>query len=152
MMKHIMYDKGQMKKYGSAIVMLVVLCGLAGAGRAKITGDQDIADDISLSSPMGHTPLRADIIDKKLSNFTLDVQQFANIGVSENAASYAVYTNRSMPATCADFSERSLTYWQPSKYKRSFDLRQNKDVVQAIEKFGCIIVRGNQSKGQENAS
>ncbi len=134
-----------MKKYGSALIMLVVLCGLAGAGRAKISANHaDIG--IPTASPAGHEPLRADIVNKRLSNFTLDIQQFANISANENAETYAVYTNGTLPATCGDFTGKDITYWQPSKYKRSFDLRGHRDVVQAFEEYGCIIVKSNQSK------
>lgn len=140
-----------LKKYLSAIIMLVVLCGLAGAGRAKISNnEQDLG--IQTASPVGHEPLRADIVNTKLSNFTLDIQQFANIGTSEEAQTYAVYTKGTLPGTCGDFSQAELTYWEPSKYKRSFDLRGHKDVVKALDKYGCIIVRSNQSRGANNAS
>lgn len=145
MMKTKRAKENTMKKYGSAVIMLVVLCGLAGAGRAKIAGHQaDIG--VPTISPAGHEPLRADIINSKLSSFTLDIQQFANIGVSEDAPTYAVYTNGSLPATCGDFSEADITYWQPSKYRRSFDLRGHDDVVKALDEYGCIIVKSNQSK------
>lgn len=148
-MKKIMSETA--KKYMSAIVMLVVLCGLAGAGRAKIASD-DVSLGVPTASPIGHEPLRADIVNDKLSSFTLDIQQFANIGTSENAATYAVYTKGTLPGTCGDFSNADLTYWQPSKYKRTFDLRGHKDVVKALDEYGCIIVRSNQSRSEQNAS
>lgn len=135
-----------MKKYASAVIMLVVPCGLAGAGRAKIAGSSHELG-IPTASPVGHEALRADIINDKPSSFTLDVQQFANIGVSEDAESYAVYTNGTLPATCGDFSAEDLTYWQPSKYTRTFDLRGHKDVLKALDEYGCIIVKSNQSRG-----
>lgn len=149
MMKKIMSETA--KKYLSAIVMLVVLCGLAGAGRAKISHDESDLG-IPTTSPVGHEPLRADVVNTKLANFTLDIQQFANIGTSEEAPTYAVYTKGTLPATCGDFSNTEITYWQPSKYKRTFDLRRHKDVVKALDEYGCIIVRNNQSRSIENAS
>lgn len=140
-----------LKKYTSAIIMMIVLCGLASAGRAKISpGEKDIG--IATASPAGHARLRADIINKKPSNFTLDIQQFANIGVRDDAPTYAIYTDKNLPNTCGDFSDRDITYWEPSKYKRSFDLRSHKDVVKAFKEYGCVIVRSNQSTGEKNDS
>lgn len=140
-----------MKKYGSAIIMLVVLCGLASAGRAKIASQEpDLG--VALASPADHSRLRANIVDQRLSRFTLDIQQFANIGVRDDAPTYAIYTQKTLPSACGDFSGREITYWEPSKYKRSFDLRSHKDVVAAFEKYGCVIVRSNQSRGSENES
>jgi hypothetical protein len=140
-----------LKKYMSAIIMLIVLCGLAGAGRAKIASHS--ADlGIPTAPPTEHTRLRASIVDEKLSRFTLDIQQFANIGVRDNAPTYAIYTQKSLPSTCGDFSSRDITYWEPSKFKRSFDLRKHKDVAKAFKEYGCVIVKSNQSRGKQDES
>lgn len=139
-----------MKKYLSAIIMLVLLCGLAGAGRAKISG---IETDIGIPtiSPMGHEPLRAAVVNHKISRFTIDVQQFANIGVSEDAQTFAMYTRSTLPSSCGDFSARDVPYWSPSKYTRTFDLRGHPDVLKALDAYGCIILKNNQSPAQQDS-
>ena len=145
-MNIILDRQDDMKKYLSAIIMLVVLCGLAGAGRAKISHEEkDLGFPVAASAE--HEPLRAEIVSDRPASFTFDLQQFANIGVSENAESYVIYTASMLPPSCGDFTGQDLTYWEPSKYKRTFDLRGHKDVIKALESYGCIIVKSNQSHG-----
>jgi len=138
--------KEAIRKYLSAIIMMVMLCGLAGIGRAKINRDEKYIG-VPVASPMGHEALRADIVNDKTSSFTIDLQQFANIGVSEDAPTYAIYTTSTLPANCGDFTGTDLPYWESSKYKRTFDLRGHRDVIKALDSYGCIIVKSNQSHG-----
>lgn len=140
------------RKYGAAIIMVILLCGLASAGRAKIASHNNTDLGIPTGSPADHARLRAEIVNEKPSRFTLDIQQFANIGVRDDAPTYAIYTHKNLPSACGDFSERDITYWEPSKYKRSFDLRSHKDVVTAFKEYGCVIVRSNQSRGSTDES
>ena len=76
-----------MRRYASAIIMLVVMCSLAVSGRAMISEKDDIPDLPSVS-PEGFEPLRASIINNNPAQFTIDVRKFANIGVDEDAANF----------------------------------------------------------------
>jgi hypothetical protein len=136
-----------LKNYAIAFAMLVVLCGLALTGRMKIadqlTGKQeDSKADITLVSPYEHDfqPIRADITNDSASRFTIDVENFANIGVDEDAAVFAVYTDSYLPDDCGDFRGLKLDYKKPSKYERQFNLSRHKDVLEAIETYGCVVI------------
>lgn len=141
------------KNYLIVIAMLLVLCGLAAAGRAKINDntaretEKAARHDIALVAPSDFQPIRADILNDSPSHFTIDVENLANIGVDEEAPVFAVYTQSSLPAQCGDFRELELNYSKPSKYKRSFDLSGHKDVLDAINAYGCIVMRNIPPKG-----
>lgn len=142
-----------MKSYTIAFVMLMVLCGLAATGRAKISGDQDreaqkaASQEITLVSPTEFQPIRADIISDKPSKFTIDVENLANIGADDDAPVFAVYTQSTLPDQCGDFREVELQYKKPSKYKREFDLSDHKDILAAIDSYGCIVMKNTPPKG-----
>ena len=129
-----------MKRYMSAIVMLIVLCSLAVSGRAKIAEKDDIPDLPSIS-PEGHQPIRASVINPAPSRFTIDVRKFANIGVNEDAPTFAVYVNNTLPAKCGDFRDLELSYWKPAKYKRTFNFSNEEKVMRAIREYGCVVLR-----------
>ena len=135
-----------MKRYASAIIMLVVLCSLAVSGRAMITERDDIPDLPSVS-PQGFEPLRASIINSDPAHFTIDVRKFANIGVDEDAPSFALYVKNTLPAKCGDFRDVALSYWKPSKYRRIFDLTKEEKLVRAIDGYGCVILRNSPASG-----
>jgi hypothetical protein len=138
--------ENEMKRYGSAIIMLIVLCSLAVSGRAMITERDDIPDLPSVS-PEGYEPLRASIIDPNPARFTIDVRKFANIGVDEDAPSFAIYVKNTLPAKCADFRDVELSYWKPSKYRRIFNLTKEEKLVRAIDGYGCVILRNSPPAG-----
>ncbi len=133
-----------MRRYASAIIMLVVLCSLAVSGRAMIAEKDDIPDLPSMS-PEGFEPLRASVIDPNPSSFTIDVRKFANIGVDEDAPSFALYVKNNLPTKCGDFRDAELSYWKPSKYRRVFDFSREEKLMRALEGYGCIIVRNGPS-------
>lgn len=139
--------KLDIKDLGIAAAMLVVLCGLAVTGRMKIADQlagkaQAATSDITLSSPYDPEvePVRADVVNDAPWRYTLDIENLANIGVSEDAPAFAIYTGSSLPDICGDFREDSLSYSKPSKYQRRFNLSRHRDVLEAIDLFGCIIV------------
>ncbi len=138
--------KEEMQKYISAIVMLVVLCGLAVTGRAKLAEPPDIPGVIS-ASPIDHEAIRASIIDPAPSHYTIDVRKFANIGVNEDAPTFALYVTSSLPSKCGDFTDRELPYWKPSKYKRTFNLEGQEDVLKALDTFGCVVIANTPPQG-----
>ncbi len=137
-----------MKRYGSAFVMLVALCSLAVSGRAMITQGPDIPG-LSSTSPEGHQAIRASVLDQNPSNYTFDVRKFSNIGVDENALTFAVYVTNRLPNKCGDFRDKDLKHWKPQKYERTFDLRDHPEVIEALGLYGCVIVR-NQQLGTES--
>lgn len=146
-------EKINIKNYGIAFAMLVVLCGLAAAGRAKISGEMDretkkaASKEIVLVSPEQFQPIRADIVSNTPSKFTIDVEHLANIGADDNAPVFAVYTKSDLPAQCGDFRGLELNYKKPEKYKRVFDLSRHQDVLDAIDSYGCVVMRNIPPKG-----
>lgn len=138
----------EMKRYASAIIMLVVLCGLAVSGRAMIAVDDDIPGIPSIP-PAGYEGLRASIISSNPGSFTLDIRKFANIGVDETAPNFAVYIRSSLPAKCGDFRALDAPHWSPSKYRKSFDLRGREDVIKALTAYGCVVLPNPDRPGEE---
>lgn len=126
--------------------MLVVLCGLAVTARAMIAPHEDLPGLPSMSAA-GNQALRASIVSEDPAHFTLDIRKFANIGVNQEAPTFAIYTANSLPAKCADLRGEDLPYWKPSKYKRAFDLRGHDDVRKAIDGYGCIVIRNQPVTG-----
>ncbi len=130
----------EMRRYASAIIMLVVLCSLAVSGRAMISPPDDIPGIPSIP-PQGHQSIRATVINEDPAHYTLDVRKFANIGVSEDAPTFAIYTSSSLPAKCGDFRGLTVPQWSPSKYKRSYDLRGQDKVMKALKGYHCVVLR-----------
>lgn len=147
--------KIDLKDYGIAVAMLIVLCGLAVTGRMKIAdqlaGKAEAAtQDITLISPYEYEfqPIRADIVNDSPSRFTIDVENFANIGADEEAPVFAIYTDSYMPDECGDFRDLELDYRKPSKYERQFNLSRHKDVLEAIDVYGCVVIGNNSASGK----
>lgn len=130
-----------MKRYFSAFAMLIVLCSLAVSGRAKIMEKDIDVPNIPAVDPHEFEPIRASIINPDPAKFTIDVRKFANIGVNEDAPVFAVYTSNSIPSKCGDYRNLELPYKKPSKYKRVFDLSDHPDILEAIDKYGCVAMR-----------
>lgn len=133
-----------MKPYFGIIVMGLVLCGLAITGRARIATDRDISGIPSIA-PDDFQPIRATVVDKTPSHFTIDVKNFANITADENAGAFAVYIENTLPAKCGDFRYLDLPYRKPSEYTRVFNLSRHPEVLKAIRVYGCVIT--NNSSG-----
>lgn len=138
----------EMKRYASAIIMLVVLCSLAVSGRAMIAVDDDIPGIPSIA-PIGYEGLRASIISANPGSFTVDVRKFANIGVDKEAPYFALYIRSSLPAKCGDFRALDAPHWSPSKYRKSFDFRGQENVIKALKVYGCVVLR-NPDKPSES--
>ncbi len=136
----------ELKKYLIAVVMLVVLCGLAITGRAKISDRKETdkkpgGAEIALVSPEEFQPIRADIVNDNPSKFTIDVENLANISADDDAPVFAVYVDSTMPDQCGDFRKLQLNYKKPSKYERQFNLSDHKEVLDAINHYGCVVMR-----------
>lgn len=92
-------------------------------------------------SPEGHQAIKAKILNPDPKNFTINVRYLANLGADENAGTFALYTARSLPSQCGDFSDLKLSYDKPEKYKRHFDLSSHEEVITAINEYQCVIVK-----------
>lgn len=95
---------------------------------------------ISTTSPKGHEAVKAEVLDATPANYTIDVQSFSNLGVDQDAPTFAVYTSSRLPETCGDFSSTGLGYEKPSKYRRVFDLSKQQDIITAINQYGCVVI------------
>jgi hypothetical protein len=88
-----------------------------------------------------HQPIKAEVIDSDPAHFTIDVGKLANKDADDNAKTFALYTSDDPPKTCGDFSELDLKYEKPEKHKRIFDLSGHKDVLKALKKYQCVVVK-----------
>jgi hypothetical protein len=145
-MTMMMSGDDDMKRYLSAIVMLVVLCSLAISGRAMIAEKDDIPD-LPTISPAGHEAIRASVINANPASYTIDVRKFANIGANEEAPTFALYLGSTLPGKCGDFRDLDLPYWKPAKYKRTFNLEGHEKFMRAIKEYKCVVVRNTPSAG-----
>lgn len=142
-----------MKSLAIAVVMLTVLCGLAVTARAMIDNHDGhrtkhvAALSQKLVSPYDFQPIRAEVLSDNPHHYTIDVKKLANISVNEEAPVFAVYTESRIPDKCADFRSLEISYKKPSKYQRVFDLSKHKDVLKAIDAYGCVVMRNIPSKG-----
>ncbi|PZQ47839.1 MAG: hypothetical protein DI551_02425 [Micavibrio aeruginosavorus] len=145
-----------MKKYASAIVLLIVLCGLAATGRAKIMGNNEDAHrsgedkkaaSVQTVSPEKFQPIKAEVLDKTPSHYTIDVKKLANMSADDDAPVFAVYVTSDVPAKCGDFRKLELSYKKPEEYKRQFDLSEHPDVLKAIDNYGCVVMKNIPAKG-----
>ena len=93
------------------------------------------------TSSGSHESVKAEIIDSDPAHFTIDVHTMANMGVNEEAPTLALYTSENPPANCPDFSNLDLPYKKPEKHKREFNLSEHEDVLKALEKYHCVVVK-----------
>lgn len=93
------------------------------------------------ASSGSHESVKAEIIDSDPAHFTIDVHTMANMGVNEEAPTFALYTSENPPANCPDFSNLDLPYKKPEKHKREFNLSEHEDVLKALEKHHCVVVK-----------
>ncbi len=99
------------------------------------------AGDIPATSPRGHQPIKASVINPNPAEYTIDVKKFANMAADDEAPTFAVYVTGKLPATCGDFRALDLNYQKPSKYERVFNLNKHPDVLKAIDEYGCVVMR-----------
>lgn len=100
----------------------------------------------STISPKGHEAIKAKVLDATPENFTINVRYLTNMGADEEAPTFALYTASSLPESCGDFSNLSISYTKPEKYKRLFDLSKHKDVLEAINTYKCVVIKNIPSK------
>ncbi len=136
-----------MKRYASAIVMLIVLCSLAVTGRAMITSSDKNAESLPTISPASFQIVRGTLGDEEATSYTIDFNQLANILVSETAPYYAVYTNSTLPGTCGDFRDLVIRSWKTSDHMRTYNLSGNDKAIEAMKTYGCIVVRNTDFTG-----
>tara|TARA_B100001750_G_scaffold245879_1_gene266611 strand:+ start:980 stop:1366 length:387 start_codon:yes stop_codon:yes gene_type:complete len=86
-------------------------------------------------------PIKAEVVNSEPSNFTINVRNFANMGVDQKADIFTVYTASSKPEQCADFRDVELPYTKPEKYLRQFDLSNQPDIMKAIEDTQCVAIK-----------
>lgn len=134
------FNRETVKKYMAAIIMVVLMCGLAVTGRAKIMDQPEVAG-VETISPVGHQPLRASVVSKRLSRYTIDIKNFANIVFNENAPTYAIYVESMLPSQCGDFSEVYVDYTKPSEHYRRFNLENHPEIAQSLKTYGCVVLK-----------
>ena len=100
-------------------------------------------------SPKGHEAVKAKVIDPTPERFTIDVKTIANLWVDGDAPSFALYTSSRVPAQCGDFSTLGLAYKKPTKYTREFNLSKHGEVLIALEKYGCVVIKNQPSPWQQ---
>ncbi len=88
-----------------------------------------------------HEAIKAEILDKDPAHFTIDVEKMANMNANDNADTFAVYTASSVPDECGDFRELELPYEKPEEYKRTFDLSDHPEVLDALDSYGCVVMK-----------
>jgi hypothetical protein len=98
------------------------------------------ANTFSLTDPEEHQPIRAEIINEDPDKFTIDVHFFKNLFADKQADTFAVYIADDLPEKCGDFSSLELAYQKPEDHLRIFNLSQHPEVLDAIEKYGCVVV------------
>lgn len=99
------------------------------------------SQDIATTSPQGHQPIKAKIVDPNPSHLTIDVKTIANLGADQNAPTFALYTTPRPPAHCGDFAHLEITYQKPTQYTRAFNLSHHRDVLKAINSYGCVVIK-----------
>jgi hypothetical protein len=96
---------------------------------------------IPLVPARDHEAVRARIIDPTPAQFKINVKYFANMGVNEDAPTFAVYVASSLPKSCADFRALQFRYLKPTKYERVFDLSKHPEVIKALDDLGCVVIK-----------
>jgi hypothetical protein len=134
------FNHPSVKKYMAAIVMFVMLCGLAVTGRARVM-DQPEVFGVETISPVGHQPLRASVVNKRLSRYTLDIKNFANIIFNEDAPTYAIYVESTLPSQCGDFSQVYVDYTKPGEHIRRFNFSNHPEIAESLKTYGCVILK-----------
>jgi hypothetical protein len=98
------------------------------------------AESLKVVAPKGHQAIKAKVVNPEPKNFTINVRMLANMGVNEDAPSFAMYVSGSLPKQCADFRPLKLSYTKPQKYQRKFDLTKFPQVLTALEKYKCVVI------------
>jgi len=91
-------------------------------------------------SPASHEPVKFSIQDDDPAHFTINLKKIANLGVNQDAKTYALYNTATVPDRCGNFLKSSMDYQKPDKYHRIFDLRKKPEVLAALNQYGCVII------------
>lgn len=94
----------------------------------------------AVSPAQGHQPVKVKVTNQNPDKFTISLKSFANLGVNKKAKTYVMYNTSSVPEKCGDFSKLDVNYKKPDKFTRIFDLSDKKEVIQAMNEYGCIII------------
>jgi hypothetical protein len=128
--------------------LIVILCAIimisAGLIARAVKPDAKEVEgtsEIGTVSPADHQAIKADVVNKDPSHYTIDVKKMANMNADDDADTFAVYLSSSVPKTCGDFRELKLPYEKPEKYKRVFDLSDHPEVVKALDHYGCVVMK-----------
>lgn len=100
-----------------------------------------MADAVVTISPKGHQAIKAKVINPDPKTFTINVRMLANLGVDEEAPTFALYISSSLPKQCADFRSSTIHYTKPKKYHRQFDLSKKTNVLTALDQYKCVVIR-----------
>ncbi len=122
--------------------MGIFIVGLGTLGTVIYT----LADDIPTISPRGHQAIKAKIVSNDPKRFTINVKSLRNLGVNEDALTFALYVSQRLPPQCGNFLHLSLKYDKPKKYQRVFDLSKNNDVLRAINTHKCIVIKNTSAQ------
>ena len=121
---------------------MVAACSVAACEQKDVKDSKGKAGSrIATVSPKAHEAIKATVVNDSPGSFTIDVEKLANLGADQEAPTFAIYLTDSLPKTCGDFRELELPYKKPEKYIRKFDLSDHKDVLAAIDKFGCVVMK-----------
>lgn len=98
------------------------------------------AGKFSTVSPANHEPVKFEVQNDNPARYTINLKKAANLGVNQDASTYAMYRTSTLPSRCGNFLKTDLNYEKPDKYHRVFNLTNNPEVLTAIDKYGCVII------------
>ncbi len=99
------------------------------------------ADEIKVISPSPYAPLKAEVINDSLINYTLDVEFFTNMSTDKDAKFFAIYTSETLPQYCGNFKDiKNIPFKRIGEYKQRFDLKGHSDIVKSLRRYDCVVV------------
>lgn len=144
-MKGIAMKTGKLCHIVLAAMLVPLLAACSLSEPAKHPKKNPKVAGVTSVSPQGHEPIKATVVDKSPGHYTIDVKKFANMSADQEAPTFAVYVTGSLPAQCGDFRKLDISYKKPTKYERQFDFRKHKDILKAIDEYGCVVIRNKPS-------
>lgn len=132
-----------MQKRISTLILIMTLCSVMTACDQRDVKESKVKADAGIAtvSPKDHETIKATVVNDSPGAFTIDVEKLANLGADQEAPTFALYMTDTLPKTCGDFRQLELPYKKPEKYIRKFDLSAHKDVLAAIDKYGCVVMK-----------
>jgi hypothetical protein len=124
------------------VSVLAASIAVAGYGfTSSQAGAKSMSRYVRTVSPGNHQPIKATVLDDTPKHYTIDVKKFANLSADQEAPTFAVYVTNSLPKRCGDFRNLAIPYKKPEEYKRVFNLSNHPDVLTAIGKYGCVVMK-----------